>query len=270
MRNEQAGRVKRVKLIFFGSLTLFLAAQLSAQIRLEVAADGSAQFKSVQEAIMSVPQGGPTNHVVIYIRPGTYKELLHLQREKRFFDLVGDDAATTVLTFNLYANLTNFDGKIIGTFRTPSTTIDADDFTAEKLTFENSAGPKGQALAIRVDGDRAIFRHCRFLGWQDTILVNRGRHYFENCHIAGHVDFIFGAATAWFEKCHINCLGDGYISAASTPFDQPFGFVFSNCTITGDQPDTRSFLGRPWRFYASTIYLNCEMSAVVRPEGWNN
>src|ERR1019366_8273978 len=177
MRNEQSGRCyqrtelddsrtvpqwKRMKLIFFGSLTFLLAAQLSAQIRLEVAADGSAQFKSVQEAIMSVPQGGPTNHVVIHIRPGTYKELLHLQREKRFFDLVGDDAATTVLTFNLYANLTNFDGKIIGTFRTPSTTIDADDFTAENLTFENSAGPKGQALAIRVDGDRAIFRNCRF------------------------------------------------------------------------------------------------------------
>jgi pectinesterase len=121
-----------------------------------------------------------------------------------------------------------------------------------------------------VDGDRAVFRNCRFLGWQDTILLNRGRQYFENCYIAGHVDFIFGAATAWFEKCHIQCLGDGYITAASTPVDQPFGFAFSNCNITGDPPEARTYLGRPWRIYASTIFLNTEMSEVVRPEGWDD
>jgi pectinesterase len=175
-----------------------------------------------------------------------------------------------VLTFGLYASLTNFDGKPMGTFHTPSTTIDADDFTAENLTFENSAGAVGQALAIRVDGDRASFRNCRFLGWQDTILLNRGRQYFENCYIAGAVDFIFGAATAWFEKCHINCPGSGYITAASTPVDEPFGFVFANCKITGAKPDVKTFLGRPWRIYASTIYLNTEMSGAVRPEGWND
>jgi len=133
---------------------------------------------------------------------------------------------TQTLSFNLFAGITNAEGKPIGTFKTPSTTIDADDFTAENLTFENSAGPVGQALAIRVDGDRTAFRNCRFLGWQDTILLNRGRQYFENCYVCGHVDFIFGAATAWFEKCHINCLRDGYITAASTPVDVPFGFVF--------------------------------------------
>src|SRR5450759_38734 len=245
-------------------------ATLTAQTNLFVAADGSAQFTSVQSAIMSVPSGSRENPVVIHIKPGTYKELIYLQREKRFFKLVGDDATNTVLTFNLYAGITNAEGRPIGTFKTPSTTIDADDFTAENLTFENSAGPKGQALAIRVDGDRAAFRNCRFLGWQDTMFLNRGRQYFENCYIAGHVDFIFGAATAFFEKCHIQCLGDGYITAASTPYDQPFGFVFSNCKITGDQPETKSFLGRPWRVYASTIFLNTEMSEVVRSEGWND
>ena len=183
---------------------------------------------------MAVPSGTSENPVVIHIAPGTYKELIYLQREKRFFKLVGENLTNTILTFNLYAGITNAEGKPIGTFKTPSTTIDADDFTAENLTFENSAGPVGQALAIRVDGDRASFRNCRFLGWQDTILLNRGRQYFENCHICGHVDFIFGAATAWFEKCQINCLRDGYITAASTPVDQPFGFVFSNCKITGE------------------------------------
>jgi len=239
-------------------------------INIVVAADGSGQFTNVQAAIMSVPSGSRTNPVIIHVKPGTYKELIYVQREKRFFRLVGEDPEKTILTYNLYANIKGSDGKPIGTFHTPSTTIDADDFTAENITFENSAGAVGQALAIRVDGDRAVFHNCRFLGWQDTILLNRGRQYFENCYIAGHVDFIFGAATAWFEQCHIQCLGDGYITAASTPVDQPFGFVFSNCKITGDQPEARTYLGRPWRIYASTVFLNTEMSDVVRPEGWND
>ena len=261
-----------MKIISTGMIAsvFLLGAKLSAQTRLEVAADGSARFKSVQEAIMSVPAGSPTNPVVIHLKPGVYKELIYLQHEKRFFQLLGEDAEKTILTFDLHANLPGPNGKTIGTFKTPSTTIDADDFTAENLTFENSAGPVGQALAIRVDGDRAAFRNCRFLGWQDTILLNRGRQYFENCYIAGHVDFIFGAATAFFEKCHVHCLGDGYITAASTPYDQPFGFVFSNCKITGAKPETKTFLGRPWRTKASTIFLNTEMSEVVRPEGWND
>ena len=241
---------------------------LKAQTNLFVAADGSAPFKSVQVAIMSVPSGSNLNPVIIHIAPGVYKELIYVQREKSFFKLVGENPTNTILSFNLYAGITNAEGRPIGTFKTPSTTIDADDFTAENLTFENSAGAVGQALAIRVDGDRATFRNCRFLGWQDTILLNRGRQYFENCYIAGHVDFIFGAATAWFENCHINCLGTGYVTAASTPIDQPFGFIFSNCKITGENPGVKTFLGRPWRIYASTIYLNCEMSDVIRPEGW--
>ena len=249
---------------------IFSGSGLPAQTNLFVAADGSTKFKSVQDAIMSVPIGSPANPVVIHIKPGVYKELIYLQREKRFFRLIGEDAEKTVLTFGLNANLPGPNGKTIGTFKTPSTTIDADDFTAENLTFENSAGPVGQALAIRVDGDRATFRNCRFLGWQDTIFINHGRQYFENCYIAGHVDFIFGGATAWFEKCHIHCLGDGYIAAASTPYDAPFGYVFSNCKITGDKPETKTFLGRPWRVYAGTIFLNTEMSEVIRPEGWNN
>jgi pectinesterase len=225
----------------------------SAQTELFVAADGSAKYKTVQEAIMAVPAGSADNPVIIRIKPGVYKELIYVQREKRFFKLIGENAEKTVLTYDLNANLIGKDGKPIGTFRTPSTMIDADDFTAENITFENSAGPVGQALAIRVDGDRVVFRNCRFLGWQDTILLNRGRHYFENCYIAGHVDFIFGGATAFFEKCHIHILKDGYITAASTPDTQPFGFVFSNCKVTGESPTARTYLGRPWRAFSSVV-----------------
>jgi pectinesterase len=234
-----------------------------------VAKDGSGKFTSVQDAIMSVPMGYATNPVVIRIKPGTYKEQIYIQREKRFFHLVGESATNTVLTFDLNANLPGAGGKPIGTFRTPSTYIDAEDFTAENITFENSAGPVGQALAIRIDGDRAVFRNCRFLGWQDTILANRGRHYFENCYIEGHVDFIFGGATCFFEKCKIHCLRDGYITAASTPDTNKFGYVFRDCEITG-APGAKTYLGRPWRDFAATVFLSCTMSEVVRPEGWNN
>ncbi len=254
---------------FLIAALLLCSAKLFAQTNLYVAADGSAQFSSVQAAIMAVPMGTRENPVIIHIAPGTYKELIYIQREKRFFKLVGENPTNTILTFNLNANMTNVDGKTIGTFKTPSTTIDPDDFTAENITFENSAGPVGQALAIRVDGDRAVFRNCRFLGWQDTMFINRGRQYFENCYIEGHVDFIFGAATAWFEKCQIHALRDGYLTAASTPVDVPFGYVFNKCKLTS-APNVKYFLGRPWRPYASTIFLNCEMSEGVRPQGWND
>jgi pectinesterase len=183
--------------------------------------------------------------------------------------LVGEDPSRTVLTYNLNATMTGSDGKPIGTFRTPSTTIDADDFTAENLTFENSAGPVGQALALRVDGDRVVFRNCRFLGWQDTIFLNRGRQYFGDSFIAGHVDFIFGGATAYFERCHLHCWRNGYITAASTPSERPHGFVFVNGRITGE-PGVRTYLGRPWRDFGQVAFVNTNMSDVVRPEGWHN
>jgi pectinesterase len=241
-----------------------------SQINIVVAQDGSGQFKSVQDAIMSVPAGSASQPVVIHIKPGIYKELIYIQHEKRFFHLLGEDAEKTILTFDLHSNMIGLNGKPIGTFRTPSTVVDADDFTAENITFENSAGPVGQALAIRVDSERAVFRRCRFLGWQDTVFLNRGRQYFEDCYITGHVDFIFGAATAFFERCHIHCRKSGYITAASTYDHDPFGFVFSNCKITADSADVKTYLGRPWRDFSSVIYLNTEMSDVVRPVGWHN
>ena len=262
------------KFLFVGllvCLTFCVAEARAAQTTLVVAADGTGQYKTVQDAINAVPQTTTRdNPAVIRIKPGTYKELIYVQREKHFVRLVGEDASKTILTFDLNANLAGPNGKPIGTFRTPSTYIDADDFTAENITFENSAGPVGQALAIRVDGDRVTFRHCRFLGWQDTILLNRGRQYFEDCYIAGHVDFIFGGATAFFERCHIHCLRDGYITAASTPAGEPFGFVFSHCEITGETPQVRTYLGRPWRPFASVVYLDTKMSEAVRPAGWHN
>ena len=247
------------------------AGEAAANADTIVAADGSGQFTTVQAAIDAAPQlARPSPPWIIRVKAGSYRERVYVQREKRFVRLIGDDPARTVIAFGLYAKVPGPDGKPIGTFLTPTVWIDADDFRIENLTIANTAGPKGQALALRVDGDRDVFRNCRFLGWQDTILGNRGRHYYEGCTVEGAVDFIFGAATEFYETCRIRCVGDGYITAASTPAGEPFGLVFSNCEIEGGNPGVRTYLGRPWRAYASVTFLNTRMSEVVRPVGWHN
>ncbi len=254
-----------------GAVRLAAGPAFGAGADATVAADGTGQYRSVQRAIDASPQTSrSTRPWTIAIKAGTYRELIYIQREKRYLHLVGAGAAQTILSYDLYAGLPGPDGRPIGTLRTPSTQIDADDFTAEDLTFENAAGPKGQALAVRVDGDRVILRRCRLLGWQDTLLANRGRHYYDRCVIAGGVDFIFGGATAFFDRCQIICRGRGYITAASTPAEQPFGFVFADCTITAEPESVRTYLGRPWRPYASVSFLRTRMSETVRPIGWHN
>ena len=241
-----------------------------------VAQDGSGQYTSVQDAINHVQARSSKNDRkwMILIRPGVYRELVYIQREFSNLAIIGEDAERTILTYDLNAKMRGLDGKAIGTFRTPTLYIDADDAVFQNLTVANTAAPgAGQALALRVDADRVAFRNCRFLGFQDTILLNRGRQYFDECTIEGLVDFIFGGATAFFEHCEIRCLHtrfSGFVTAASTPEGQPFGFVFARCRITGPVPDGKSFLGRPWRNYAKTVFLNTEMSGVISPVGWDD
>lgn len=245
-----------------------------------VALDGSGNFTSVQEAISSAPMNtdpaGP--RWVILVKPGTYHERIYVQRERGHMLVLGEDAARTIITFDLHANLPGPDGRPITTFRTETLQIDGDGMIWENITIANGAGKPGprpgapavsQAVALRADGDQLVFRHCRFLGWQDTILVNRGRHYFEDCYIEGSVDFIFGGATAYFNRCHIHCVGNGYITAASTPKGVAHGLIFADCRITGAD-GVMTYLGRPWREFAQTVFLRTEMSAVVRPTGWDN
>jgi len=230
-----------------------------------VASDGSGNYKTVQEAVNAAASG-----TVINIKAGTYNEYIHIPKGKNKISLIGAGETTTILKHNLYASMKGSDGQEIGTFATASVFVEGDDFVAESLTFQNTAGQTaGQALAIRVDGDRAIFRKSRFLGWQDTILINKGRQYFTDCYIEGSVDFIFGAATAYFDNCHIHALSNGYLTAASTPQENKYGYVFSHCTVDGAS-GVFTYLGRPWRPYADVYFIYSSMTNVVRPEGWNN
>lgn len=168
------------------------------------------------------------------------------------------------------------------------TLILADDFSADGITFQNTSGDHGQALALRIDGDRAIIHNCRMLGWQDTLMVNDGRQYFKDCYIEGRVDFIYGSGTSIFDHCEIHSKNGGYVTAASTPRDHPFGFVFLECRLTGNAipwnpattnpaatlpakaPRKLAMLGRPWRPYAAVAFIHCEMGDHIRSTGWNN
>lgn len=236
-----------------------------------VATDGSGNFKTVQEAINAVPDFRK-NRTTIFIKPGVYKEKLVLPKSKSNVTLTGADALTTIITYDDYATRKNKFGEEMGTTGSTSFYVFGDDFTAENITFQNSAGPVGQAVAVRIDADRVVFTRCRFLGWQDTLYPfgEKSRIYFNTCYIEGSVDFIFGWATAVFEACTIHCKQNGYITAASTPEGARFGFVFLNCTITGDAEPNSFYLGRPWRPFAKTVFIHCTLGKHIKPEGWHN
>ncbi|UKT63693.1 pectinesterase family protein [Pedobacter mucosus] len=236
-----------------------------------VAVDGSGDFKTVQEAIHAVPDFR-NKITIIFIKKGIYKEKLVLAASKKNVKFIGESLNETILTYDDFAQKKNAFGEDKGTSGSSSFYIYGEGFSAENITFENSSGPVGQAVAVWAGGDKLIFTNCRFLGFQDTLYTNGGnnRQYYKNCYIEGTVDFIFGASTAWFESCTIFCKKAGYITAASTADTTKFGYVFNKCKIVGDAPDNSFYLGRPWRPFAKVAYLNCELPALIRPEGWNN
>lgn len=236
-----------------------------------VATDGSGDFSQVQQAINAVPPLR-SKRTVIFIKNGIYKEKLTLPSTANNVTFIGEDVNKTILTFDDYASRKNRFGEEMGTSSSSSFFMYGDGFEARNITFENAAGPVGQAVAVRVDGDRAKFVNCRFLGNQDTLYVHgkASRQYYLNCYIEGTVDFIFGWSTAVFDSCRIYCKSGGYVTAASTEEQTGFGLVFRNCSISGSAPDHSFFLGRPWRPYAKVVFMNCNLSAVIKPEGWNN
>lgn len=250
------------------------------------------EFSSISDALSSL-SFDDNKPVTIFLRKGIYREKLIIHQP--FVTLEGEDRNSTMITWGDYARMFMENGKKRGTFRTPTVMVDANDFTAKNLTFENSAGlgrRVGPALALYVNGDRIRFEHCNFLGSQDTLCTAplppapyeiegftsskkavsepSGRHFYYDCFIRGDVDYIFGSAVAYFEQCELFSQQAGYITAASTPQGQKYGYVFSHCRLTGNCPDASVYLGRPWRKYAKTVFLNCELDAHIHPAGWHD
>jgi pectinesterase len=235
---------------------------------LVVATDGSGQFRTVQAAIEAAPNQSE-RPVIIQLKPGTYREKVTVPTLKTHLILRGTDATTTVIT---YADHVGMPG--ITTPTSYSVLVQANDFTAENVTFENAAGyTAGQAVALNVEGDRASFRHCRMVGNQDVLLLATGgsRQYYQDCYIEGTTDFIFGASIGVFDHCVIKSKKNSFVTAASTPAGQAFGFVFLDCRLTADTTLAKKvYLGRPWRPNAQVVYLRCELGSHITPAGWDN
>ena len=236
---------------------------------LVVAQDGSGDHTTVQAAV-DAARAFPYGRVSIFVKDGVYSERVVVPSWNQRVTLVGESVERTILTHGAH-----FDAVARGrnsTFYTATLQVSGDDFHAQNLTVVNSAGPIGQALAIYVDADRAVFENCRFVGHQDTIYAagDGHRQYFRDCYVEGTTDFIFGGATAVFEGCHLHAKADSYITAASTPEGVPFGFVFLNCLVTAQPGVEGVYLGRPWRDHAKTVFLRSTLDLPVARAGWHN
>jgi pectinesterase len=236
-----------------------------------VAQDGSGRFTSVQAAVDAVPDCN-THWIIIYIKKGLYKECLTISTSKSFIKFIGENVEKTILSFDNYASKKDSKGREFGTTGSSSVFVNGDNISFENISFENSSGPVGQAVAVNVRGNKVAFNNCRFLGFQDTLYTKGSTlQYYKDCYIEGTVDFIFGAATAVFERCTLHSkLRGGPVTAASTDSASRFGYVFINCKLTADAPPGSCVLGRPWRPFARTVFIKCEMGKHIKPEGWNN
>ena len=254
------------------SLTLNAANKYDNPDTLFVARDGTGEFRNIDDAI-EVCRAFMDYHKVIFVKKGVYKEKLIIPSWLTNIEICGEDEEQTIITWDDHANIkTQERPKGIGTFRTYTLKIEGSDITLKNITIENNSARLGQAVALHTEGDRLVFVNCRFLGHQDTVYtgVAGSRQLFRNCYIEGTTDFIFGPGTAWFEECEIRSKANSYITAASTPKYQPYGYVFNRCRLTADEGIDKVYLGRPWRDYGYTLFMNCELGSHIRPEGWHN
>jgi polygalacturonase len=247
---------------------------------LYVAADGTGDFYSIQRAIDVAPKDG----ALVLVAPGTYREVLTIDKPNIRLRSANSDASKTIVVNDRSAGANG------GTLHSATVNVTADNFFAENITFQNDFNathpqlPAGsQALALLVTGDRAIFHNVRLLGNQDTVYAGSrncapdgqpcipARQYFSDCYIAGNVDFIFGDGKAVFDHCEIHSTphSEGFITAQGKHYpDEDSGFVFNQCKLTADPGVTNVYLGRPWRPYATVVYLNTEMGSHIVPAGW--
>ena len=231
-----------------------------------VAKDGTGDYLFIQDAIDAM-RVYPLASITLYIKNGVYNEKIELPANNTDVTFVGESVDSTIIVFNDYSGK----GKLT-TFTSYTAKISGNRFRAENITFANNAGRVGQAVALYVDADKAVFKNCKFLGDQDTIFASgeTSNQLFDNCYIEGTTDFIFGPATAVFKHCVIKGKTNSFITAASTSAGKLYGFVFMDCKIVADTAVTKLYLGRPWRANAKTVFINCELPKVIAPEGWDN
>lgn len=267
-----------VLLTFIVSATSVLARQQQYPKYLTVAQDGSGNYKTIQEAVNAM-RDFSQERVTIFIKKGLYHEKLVIPSWKTNISLVGESRDSTIITNDDYSGKPLPHGRDTAsgrdkysTFNSYTVIVKGNDFSAENLTIQNTAGRVGQAVALHAEGDRCVIRNCRLLGNQDTLYVgiDSSRQYYKNCFIEGTTDFIFGPATVVFEDCTIKSLMNSYITAASTTPHQQYGFVFFNCTLIADTAAKRVLLGRPWRPHARTVYIHTKMGGHISPVGWDN
>ena len=231
-----------------------------------VSRDGTGNFRTLQEAIESA-RAFMDYTVTIYVRNGVYKEKVIVPSWVENIDIIGEDRDKTIITYDNHANINK-----MGTFRTYTVQVEGSDITFKNLTIENNAAQLGQAVALHTEGDRLKFINCRILGNQDTIYTGAKftRLYFKDCYIDGTTDFIFGPSTALFEDCIIHSKRNSYVTAASTPKEAKYGYVFKHCKLTAEPGVDKVYLGRPWRPYAYTLFIECELGKHIVSAGWHN
>jgi len=262
--------MKRILSILMMAFVQILFAQNTPYITVNVASDGSGQFTSIQKAINSVRDFGP-GEALIKIKAGTYKEKIVIPSSKHKVTLQGENAENTMIVNDDYSGKIDALNEKMTTFNSYTLLVMADEVKISNLTIQNISCSKGQAVSLHVEGDKFVIKDSKILGCQDTVYATgtHSRQYYENCFIEGTTDFIFGSATVVFKNCTIKSLANSYVTAASTDQNKKYGFVFFDCKLIAKDGITKVFLGRPWRSYARTVFINTEMGNHILSEGWN-
>lgn len=265
-------RILTLLLPLLAALSANAASKYDNPDTIVVARDGTGEFRTIDEAI-EVCRAFMDYHKVIFVKKGIYKEKLIVPQWLQNIEICGEDRDATIITYDDHANIKTAERPNgMGTFRTYTLKIEGNGITLKNITIENNAARLGQAVALHTEGDRLKFINCRFLGNQDTVYTGMAgtRLYFLDCYIEGTTDFIFGPSTVWFEHCDIYCKANSYITAASTPQNVAYGYIFNNCTITVAADVQQVYLGRPWRDYAYTLFMHCQLPGQIRPQGWHH
>jgi pectinesterase len=262
--------------LFFVIIFYLVFSSSFSQIRpthITVAKDGTGDYTTIQDAVNACRDLGYVR-VTIFIKKGIYNEKLAIPEWKTMITLKGEQRDSTIISYNDYSGkpISDVNGNNRhNTFTSYTVLISGNDITLENITIQNTAGRVGQAVALHVEGDRVQVNNCNLLGNQDTLYASKegSRQYYTNCLVEGTVDFIFGEATAVFENCTIKSLTNSFITAASTRGSQKFGFVFRDCKLVAGPEANGVYLGRPWRSYAKTVFIHCELGKHIKPEGWD-